>query len=157
MLKPGDHAPDFELPDSAGRPVRLSGLLREGPVVLAFYPADFTPVCTAQACMMRDRLDGLASLGHRLIAISPQATDSHARFRERFALAQILLSDPERVAIRAFGVLGPFGVTRRATFLIDRDAVIRERALADLRLGPHRRLLDRLIRAEKPGQANARS
>lgn len=157
MLKPGDHAPVFELPDSAGRPVRLSDLLRAGPVVLSFYPADFTPVCTAQACMMRDRHDELASRGQRLVAISPQSPDSHARFRERFALAQILLADPGRVAIRAFGVLGPFGVTRRATFLIDRNGVIRDRALADLRLGPHRRLLDRLIQTENPGEANAPS
>ena len=59
----GDPAPDFALPDHEGRTVRLSDLLADGKVVLAFYPADFTPVCTAQACMMRDAHDRLTEAG----------------------------------------------------------------------------------------------
>ena len=54
MLNPGDSAPDFTLPDQHGEPVRLSALLSNGPVVLYFYPADFTPGCTKEACDLRD-------------------------------------------------------------------------------------------------------
>ncbi len=144
MLKVGDQAPDFAIPDADGHTVRLSDLLADGPVVVAFYPADFTPVCTAQACMMRDEAARLSEAGYRVVAISPQASDSHARFRDRFALAQILLADTGREAIRAFGVAGPLGLTRRATFLVDQRSRIADRVVADFRVAPHRRLIQRL-------------
>lgn len=143
MLKPGSPAPDFQLRDHAGDLVRLSDLLAKGPVVVAFYPADFTPVCTAQACMMRDSHDRLAGAGVRAVAISPQSADSKARFREKHNLSQVLLADPERVAINAFGVGLPLGLVRRATFLIDKDGTISDRVVADLRVGPHARLMER--------------
>lgn len=145
MLRPGDNAPEFDLPDASGGRVRLSALLGGGPVVLAFYPADFTPVCTAQACMMRDQHDRLIEAGYRVVAISSQSADSHARFAARHALAQTLLADTEREAIRAYGVGGPLGITRRVTFLITRGGRITDRVVSDLRVGPHRRMLSRLI------------
>ena len=147
MRKPGENAPDFELDDADGSPVRLSTLLDAGPVVLAFYPADFTPVCTAQACMMRDQHARLTEAGIRVVAVSPQGVDSKARFRDKHTLEHVLLADPDRIAIKAFGVGLPMGLVRRATFLIGSDAVIRDRVVADLRVGPHARLFDRAVAA----------
>lgn len=143
MLNIGDTAPDFELTDAEGTPVRLSSLLGQGPVVVSFYPADFTPVCTAQACMLRDHHDRLTRAGLRVLAISPQPAESKARFRDKHHLTQTLLADPERRAIKAFGVGLPLGLVRRATFLINTEGWIDDRAVADLRVGPHRSLIER--------------
>jgi peroxiredoxin Q/BCP len=137
MLSIGQPAPDFELPDHAGETVRLSELLARGPVVVAFYPADFTPVCTAQACMMRDEHERLTEAGLTVVAISPQPAESKARFRDKHDLARSLLADPDRAAIKAFGVGLPLGLVRRATFLIDPTARSSDRVVADLRVGPH--------------------
>ncbi len=139
----GDPAPDFALPDHEGRTVRLSDLLADGKVVLAFYPADFTPVCTAQACMMRDAHDRLTEAGVRVVAVSPQSRDSKSRFRKRHNLSQVMLADPDRIAIKAFGVGLPLGLVRRVSFLIDADGTIRDRVVADFRVAPHKRLLER--------------
>jgi len=153
MLKIGDRAPDFELTDADGRTVTLAETLESGPVVIAFYPADFTPVCTAQNCMMRDRTGALEQAGYTVLAISPQSHDSHRRFADRHGLTQRLLADPDRTAIRAFGVGGPLGITRRATFVVGADGVITDRAAADLTLGSHRKLLDGLARDRDAGSA----
>ena len=72
MLQAGDRAPEFELADDHGRIVRLSELLAHGPLVLYFYPADFTPVCTKEACMFRDAHADLAAQGIRVFGVSPR-------------------------------------------------------------------------------------
>lgn len=152
MLRPGDRAPDFELASPDGERVRLSALLSTRPVVLYFYPADFTPVCTAQACMIRDARQGLDSAGYHVIGISPQDADSHRRFDERHTLGFLLLSDPDRIAARSYQVAAPFGFVRRVTFVIGQDGIILDRTSADLRLGPHASLVDRLMsdRGDEP-------
>jgi peroxiredoxin Q/BCP len=138
MLKAGDRAPEFALPDQDGREVRLSSLLAEGPLVIYFYPADFTPGCTKEACSIRDMHDEIAEAGMRVVGISPQDADSHARFRKRHDLPFTLLADPDKTAIRAWGVDGPLGVgVRRATFLVRRDGTIADAVVADLRIGRH--------------------
>jgi peroxiredoxin Q/BCP len=143
MLDVGATAPGFSLPDQDGNVVTLSGLLAEGDLVLYFYPADFTPVCTKEACVFRDRHPALVDAGARVVGVSPQSPGSHRRFREAYALPFTLLSDDKKNVIRAFGVDGPLGFgVRRATFLIGRDGVIRRRALADLFLADHEALLD---------------
>jgi peroxiredoxin Q/BCP len=119
-------------------------------VVLYFYPADFSPVCTAQACAIRDRHESLDAAGVQVFGVSPQGSTSHTRFAERHGLPFALLSDPDRQAIRAFGVQGPFGFgVRRATFLIDRERVIRARAVADLTLGGHLDLIRSVLETEE--------
>lgn len=138
MLQPGDTAPDFTLPDQDGRPVSLSEAVAEGPVVVYFYPADFTPGCTKEACAIRDMHPDIATSGVRVLGISPQDPASHARFRDRYGLPFTLLADPEKRAVRAFGVDGPFGLgVRRATFLVNADRVIESSVVADLRIGLH--------------------
>lgn len=146
MLAPGDTAPDFTLPDASGTPVSLATELARGPVVLAFYPRDFTPACTAQACMMRDRHDQLESAGFRTLAISAQGEATHAKFARKHDLPHTLLADPDKTVIRAFGVAGPLGlIPRRVTYLINPDRVIADRVVADLNVGRHRAFIDRLL------------
>jgi peroxiredoxin Q/BCP len=138
MLGVGDIAPEFTLPDENDQPVSLTSLLSRGPLVLYFYPADFTPVCTRQACAFRDRYEDVKKAGVQIVGISPQSAASHRRFREMFSLPFALLHDENRKVIRAFGVEGFFGIgIRRATFLIGEDRRIRERVVADLTVGSH--------------------
>jgi peroxiredoxin Q/BCP len=138
MLKVGDIAPDFSLPDQSGQIVSLKRLLAKGPVLLYFYPADFTPVCTREACAFSAVEPELAKAGVSLIGISPQDEATHTRFRERYSLPFPLLADPGKQVIRAYdcnGLLG-FGVSR-VTYLIGKDGRIQEAAKAALRVAPH--------------------
>ena len=137
MLNTDDTAPDFEGTDQNGDVVRLSKLLEEGPVVLYFYPADFTPVCTAQACAFRDTSAALDDASIRILGISPQSAKSHKRFASTYQLNFPLLSDEKKSIIRAYGVDGPLGFgVRRATFLIH-EGKIRNRVVSDLFVGSH--------------------
>ncbi|MCC7492366.1 MAG: peroxiredoxin [Fimbriimonadaceae bacterium] len=152
MLLPGAVAPDFELPNQDGQPVRLATVLATGPLLLYFYPADFTPGCTAEACSFRDVHDELLTAGYHLLGISPQSVESHARFRAAQRLPFDLLADPAKTVIRAYGALGAFGLlVRRVTYLIDPGGLIRERTVADLRVARHRELVDRLLAAGPAG------
>ncbi len=147
----GDTAPDFELQDQDGQTVTLDALLAQGPLVLYFYPFDFSPVCTAQACAMRDRFDGAAVKGIQIVGVSAQSVSSHKRFAAAHNIPFPLLSDPRKTMIRAYGADGILGFgTRRITFLINTDKVVQNRAVADLTLGAHTDLLEKVV-AEKPG------
>lgn len=138
MLKPGDSAPDFTLPDQDGHPVHLAELLAKGPVLLYFYPADFTPVCTKEACAFGALEPELGRAGVTLLGVSPQDGPSHARFRERYHLGFSLLADPERRVIRAYGCDGLLGFgVQRVTYLIGSDSRIQEATKAAFRIGPH--------------------
>lgn len=151
MLAPGERAPDFTLPDQDGRPVTLAQLLEDGPLVLYFYPADFTPGCTKEACTIRDMHDEIAEAGMRVVGIAPQDAASHARFRDKHELPFTLLSDPDKTAIRAYDVDGPLGVgVRRATFLVGADGHINNAVQADLRIGRHEAFIREAI-AAAPG------
>ncbi len=148
MLKPGDEAPDFELPDQDGMDRRLSDLLGGKPLILYFYPADFTPGCTKEACDLRDLHTRILASGLRVVGVSPQPPESHRRFREKFALPFMLLSDEDKTAIKAYGVDGPLGIgVRRATFLVDAKRRITDAVLADLRIGRHQAFVERAIEA----------
>lgn len=136
------------LPSADGSSVSLAELLASGPVVLYFYPADFTPACTAQACMVRDLQGDLIAAGLRVVGISPQSPESHRRFAEKHGLAFPLLSDEDKTAVKAFGVNGPFGVSvRRMSFLIETDGRIGDAVRADLQIGRHKAFIRRAIEA----------
>ena len=146
MLKIGEVAPEFELSNQDGEQVTLSGLLACGPVVLYFYPIDFSPVCTAQACAMRDNYDSATVNGVQIVGVSPQSSDSHARFASTHNLPFPLLADPKKNVVRAYGVDGMFGMgTRRATFLIGQDGKVQNRVVSDLMVGPHTDLLNEVV------------
>lgn len=144
MLRQGDPAPDFALPDSTGSVRSLDSLLSPKGLVLFFYPGDFTPVCTREACMVRDAHAELAAAGCAVAGISPDDAATHERFRQRYALEYPLLSDTDRTVIGRYGVAGPFGFgVRRTTYLIGPDATILDVVRSDFRVAPHARLLER--------------
>ncbi len=138
MIAPGSKAPDFELTDQDGNTVSLAGLLADGALIVYFYPADFTPGCTREACTLRDMQDDLEASGLRVVGISPQDSESHRRFADKHGLNFILLADTDKEAVRAYGVDGPLGFgVRRASFLIGPDGKIEDAVLADFRIGKH--------------------
>jgi peroxiredoxin Q/BCP len=148
MLRIGTKAPDFTLPDEQGIDTSLSELLRDGALVLYFYPADFTPFCTREACSIRDLHDDIVGAGIRVAGISPQDVASHVRFKERYRLPFMLLSDPQKLAVRLYDVDGPFGVRiRRATYLISADGIIEDAVLADFRVSRHMEFIRKAIGA----------
>jgi thioredoxin-dependent peroxiredoxin len=124
-LDVGDSAPDFELPGTGGKAYRLSAY-RGRKVILAFYPGDFTTVCTKQFCSYRDQGERLDKLGADVLGISPQSVDSHERFTEEKRLNVPLLADEDKGVAKAYGVLaGP--MVRRAIFVIDEQGIVRHR------------------------------
>jgi thioredoxin-dependent peroxiredoxin len=132
-LEIGDRAPAFELAGSGGQTHRLEDYRGEW-VILAFYPGDFTPVCTRQFCSYRDGADRLDQLGASVLGISPQSADSHDRFVAEYGLTIPLLADPERRVVKAYGALGPGGLVRRSVFIVDPEGVVRYRHVALLGL-----------------------
>jgi len=138
MLKAGERAPEFTLPDDTGTDRSLTELLSSGAIILYFYPADFTPGCTRQACSLRDLNAEIQKAGLRIIGISPQSPQSHAKFREKHRLPFVLLSDEHKTVVRMYGLNGPLGIgVRRATFLIDGSRRVRDAVLADFLVGRH--------------------
>jgi peroxiredoxin Q/BCP len=128
-IRIGDSAPEFELEGTGSRRYRLSDYRGEG-VILAFYPGDFTPVCTRQFCSYRDDGDRIEALGVSMLGISPQSVESHERFASENGLTVPLLSDPGKRVARAYGVVGPGGFIRRAIFLVDGKGSVRYRHVA---------------------------
>jgi peroxiredoxin Q/BCP len=128
-LRIGDSAPDFELEGTGSQAYRLADYRGSG-VILAFYPGDFTPVCTKQFCSYRDDGDRIEALELPMVGISPQSVSSHERFAERHGLTVPLLSDPGKKVARRYGVVGPGGFIRRAIFLVDTAGTIRYRNVA---------------------------
>ena len=146
MLKARSRAPEFVLQDDQGQDTSLSSLLQAGPLILYFYPADFTPGCTREACAIRDIHQDLLTVGLQVAGVSPQDPDSHTRFREQHGLPFVLLSDPDKIAIKLYDVDGPLGVgVRRATFLIGQDRSIHDTMLADIRIGRHKKFIEKAI------------
>ena len=130
MLEVGMKAPQFTLTDGNGNTVSLADYLGKK-VVLYFYPKDNTPGCTRQACAFSGTYDAFRKKGVEVIGISKDSVASHAKFAEKYSLPFVLLSDPERMAIEAYGVWQEkkqygkvsMGVVR-TTFLIDEQGNI---------------------------------
>ncbi len=130
MLEVGSTAPAFTLPDKNGHPVSLSDFAGRK-VVLYFYPRDNTPGCSRQAAAFAAAFEELEAMGATVIGISKDSQQSHLKFAEKYHLPFVLLSDPERQAIEAYGVWQEkkmygkvsFGVVR-TTYLIDEQGTI---------------------------------
>jgi peroxiredoxin len=126
-LKPGAAAPEFTLPAGPDRRIALSDF-RGQPVVLAFYPADFSPVCSVQLSEYNGILPALQRRGARLLGISIDGAWCHAAFTRDRGLEFPLLSDsePKGAVARQYGVYREQnGISERALFVIDRDGIIR--------------------------------
>ena len=124
----GDDAPDFELKDQHGTPVRLSELRGEN-VVLVFYPLAFSGVCHGELCAIRDELSDLAGDGNaRVLTVSVDSMFSHRAWADKEGYQFPLLSDfwPHGEVAKAYGVFDDkLGVAVRGTFIIDKSGVVR--------------------------------
>jgi len=124
-LNVGDTAPDFSLLDERGLPVSLKDYLGSKVVVLYFYPKDFTPGCTAEACSFRDNYKPYQDKGAVVIGVSVDSVESHLKFAEKHNLPFSILSDSSKEVARAYGVLGIGGfLAKRVTFIIDKKGKI---------------------------------
>lgn len=137
----GDPAPEFELPGTGGKTYRLSDY-RGRKLVLAFYPGDFTMVCTKQFCSYRDEGERLDAIDAAVLGISPQSVDSHEHWAQEQSLNVPLLADTDLAVSRRYGVTGWLGplakltelkdapggrYIMRAIFVIDAEGIIRHR------------------------------
>jgi peroxiredoxin Q/BCP len=146
MLDTDDKAPEFTLPDQDGHDISLTALLKDGPAILYFYPADFTPGCTREACSIRDLHRELTRAGITVAGISPQSPESHKRFREKHNLPFTLLADEKKEVVKMFGVNGPLGFwVQRVTYLVDQNRVIKGRVKAHFSIGEHEDFIKRAI------------
>ena len=130
MLQPGAQAPDFELADQNGHPVKLSDLKGQT-VVLYFYPRADTPGCTTQACGVRDRDGDYASAGVRVIGVSPDTVEAVKKFADKFDLGFTLLADADHAVAERFGTWAEKSMygkkymgVQRATFIVGPDGKI---------------------------------
>lgn len=133
-LQPGDTAPDFTLPDSAGTPVSLADV-RAGAdkgVVVYFYPKAGTPGCTTEACDFRDNLASLAGAGYAVVGVSADPVEDIRAFVEAEHLTFPLLSDADHAVADAYGTWGPktigdrtFDGVHRCTFVVEPDGTLR--------------------------------
>lgn len=103
MLEEGKKAPNFKLKDKNGKTVSLEDFKGKN-VVLYFYPKDNTSGCTAEACNFRDEFPKFGKLNAVIIGISPDSSESHKKFAEKFDLPFILLSDEDKKVVEAYGV-----------------------------------------------------
>lgn len=150
MLETEQKAPEFTLPDQNGQDISLTSLLKDGPAILYFYPADFTPGCTREACSIRDLHREISGVGLTVAGISPQSPDSHRRFREKYNLPFTLLSDEKKEVIKMFGVNGLLGVwVQRVTFLIDQERTIKGRVKAHFSIAEHEAFIKQAIELRK--------
>lgn len=127
----GDKAPGFALADDAGRTVSLADF-RGKTLIVYFYPKDATPGCTQEGCDFRDNLNRLTTAGAAVVGVSADSVESHKKFKAKHGLNFPLLSDPDHVALNAYGVWREkslygrkfMGIVR-STFVIDGKGVVR--------------------------------
>lgn len=131
-LEVGQPVPDIPLTDDQGQPVRLSSF-RGKKVVLYFYPADDTPGCTKEACSFRDRQSDFQKLGVVVLGVSPDGTESHQKFKQKFQLNFPLLTDHDHLLASALGAWREknnygkkyFGIVR-STFILDQEGRVQK-------------------------------
>ena len=131
----GSKAPDFTLTNQDRQPVKLSEQ-RGAPVVLAFFPAAFSSVCTKELCTFRDQMARLNQAHAKVYGISVDTFFTLKAFKEAQGLTFPLLSDFNKEAIRDYGVfneemIGLKGIAKRAVFVIDKEGVVRHREVLD--------------------------
>lgn len=152
MLKPGDQAPDFVLPD-ADMAMSDSADLAGSPYVIYFYPKDDTPGCTMEGIEFTELMAEFESLGVPVIGVSKDSCVSHAAFRDKYGLSIRLLADVECQLCAAYGVWQEkekngekkMGIVR-STFIVDGGGSIRH-ALYDVKPKGHAEQVLELVRA----------
>ena len=138
MLKPGTLAPAFTATLDDGTPFDLASYRGKKHVVLYFYPRDFTPGCTAQACSFRDNYGLIEQHDAVIVGVSADTEGSHASFKDRYELPFRLIADPRREVHRLYQAVGliPW-ITPRVTYVIDKEGIVRAVIRHDFRVREH--------------------
>lgn len=124
-LKVGDKLPNFKAKDTNGNLFDSQDYTGKQALVIYFYPKDETKVCTAQACSFRDNYEEFKDLGAEIIGISADSVQSHVKFKSKFNLPFILLSDNDKKLRKLFGVENDFLIIPgRQTFVVDKNGFI---------------------------------
>ena len=138
VLRIGQKAPEFSLPDSENKARALNELVKDGPIILAFFPFAFSGVCDKEMCAFRDNFSNVLSVGTRVVGISVDSAYTLKAFAQTYNLPFPLLSDFNKRVTRLYGVLqdpwvalGYKGVAKRSVFLIDTRGVLRYRWVTD--------------------------
>lgn len=142
-VKVGDKAPDFTLTSQAGQQVSLHDFLGKKPVVLYFYPKDFSIGCTKEACAFRDNYEAFKEIGAEVIGISTATPEKHKDFSTAYNLPFILLADEGARLRKLYGVPASAGlIPGRVTYVIDKDGIIRH--IFNSQLEPERHIEEAL-------------
>jgi peroxiredoxin Q/BCP len=141
MLQVNDKAPEFSLKDEHERSFSLASHRGER-LLLVFYPGDNTPVCTLQLCDYRDGVEAFAGMGVQVVGISSDTAGSHRKFKAKYNLPFILLTDADLETAERYDSKGLMGM-KRSVFLIDEEGVIRYKHIESLAL--FRRTRDELL------------
>jgi len=156
-LRVGQKAPDFEITTSSGKRIKLSDFVGKKNVVLYFYPADFTPVCTRETCGFRDSYAELASNDTEVIGVSVDTDESHRRFAEKYEVPFELVSDQKQDLAQSYEATGPLWKllrrTARVTYVIDKKGHIAGVFDSPLRASQHVEGVREVVRklaAERP-------
>ncbi|MDG6982988.1 MAG: redoxin domain-containing protein [Nitrososphaerota archaeon] len=139
VIRLGQKAPDFSLPDTERKTRSLSEFAKQGTVVLAFFPFAFSGVCDKEMCTFRDDFGALRESGAQLVGVSVDSSYSLKAFAQTYNLQFPLLSDFNKKVTRLYGVLqdpwvglGYKGVAKRSVFVIDRKGALRHRWVTDV-------------------------
>lgn len=135
----GDHVDDFELLDETGAPRRLSDFLREGPVVLFFYPSAMTYGCTKESCHFRDLATEFKEVGAQRVGISGDSVEKQRAFSDEHSFDYPLLADTEMTVAKQFGVKRRVGLAmaKRSTFVIDTDSSVLAIISSEVNMNKH--------------------
>lgn len=139
-MRKGDIVDDFELPDETGTPRKLSDFLKDGPVVLFFYPAAMTTGCTRESCHFRDLASEFAAVGAQRVGISRDTVEKQKQFSDKHGFDYPLLADVDREVADLFGVKrGGFSISpvKRSTFVIDTDRRVLEVISSEVNMNKH--------------------
>lgn len=149
QVESGGFAPEFESKDQDGQPVKLSDY-RGKWVVLFFYPADFTAVCTREACAFRDEREAFEGLAAVVMGVSTNGVGSHGAFAKKHGLNFRLLSDKDKAIVNAYaGTRFLLGTAKRVTFVIDPNGVIVDWHHRELSADSHVEFAKRTIEEER--------
>lgn len=121
-LQENTQAPNFTLPSTTGKDFTLYEDKKNTPCILYFYPKDFTPGCTKEACDFRDNITYFRNMDIDVLGISRDTIDTHQRFQQAYQLSFELLADIDGKVAKAYKALIPLiGMTKRITYLLDKD------------------------------------
>jgi len=139
MISAGEKAPDFSGALADGRQFRLSEWRGKRHLIVYFFPKDFTPGCTKEACEFRDRRADIQALDAEIVGISLDSAEKHGEFAEAYNLPYPLVADPDAKIAAAFGVarFGGWLPSKRATFVIGKDGIVKHVIQSELNINKH--------------------